>query len=68
MRKAVQSFESKLDQSTVEARESAVRQLLSSEEAYTAKLCQYVYSFIVPLRKEAASLGISNDEVHTLNV
>ena len=38
--KAVKAFEAKGERGAVEARHNAIRQLLASEEAYTAKLCQ----------------------------
>jgi hypothetical protein len=64
----VRAFESaSMERTAVEARHKAVRQLLQSEEAYVAKVCQFVHSFVVPLRKVAATFQLTADDVHTLN-
>jgi hypothetical protein len=64
----VRAFETaSMERGAAETRHKAVRQLLQSEEAYVAKVCQYVHSFVVPLRKVAAQFQLSADDVHTLN-
>jgi len=67
LRNSVKSFESTQEQSVVDTRFKTVRQFLITEEAYVAKLCQYVHSFIAPLRRVAAQFGLREDDLHTLN-
>jgi hypothetical protein len=63
----VRAFEASGGAAQSDARHRAIRQLLTSEEAYVAKVCQYVHSFVGPLRRQAAALGVSADDVQTLN-